>query len=663
MPVSDDEPVVVLSHAAWRDRFAGAGDVIGQPVSVDGHAFVIAGVAPPGFRGTVPGLSMDLWLPHEAYPPGSLARTWVVPFGRLADGVERKSAQSVVNVIGLRIPPDEAHTVVRRVGLETLGGLPREQGGRHAASLVAVLVATAVLVLLIACGNIAGMLLARAVARRREIAVRLAVGATRGRLIRQLLTETLALFLAGGALGVLMAFGATRAMAGVRPPVPDLGLAFDFVPDGRVLGLALVVTVATAIVFGLAPALGATRPRLVPALKDGAGSGGRQGARARSAFVVGQLALAVWLLVVAGLLVRSLRNGLAVDPGFGTAGVVVAATNLAPHGYDEARGRAFQEQLVARVAALPGVEATALAEWVLLAGARGRGQDVRAADAAPDGPAPTAWFSAVDTAYFGTLRIPLIAGRGFTAADRPGSAPVVVVNQTLAQRLWPDGGAIGRRLRAGPTAYEVIGIARDGKYTSVNERPQPVAFFPYAQTYAGRMALHVRTRGGTAETVRGIRDQVQALDPNVAVEGAGSLRQMVNATLFPQRFVAGLVALLGLLGLLLSAVGVYGVLMYSVTQRIREFGIRVALGASAGAVTRGVVAHGAKLAAGGAVLGLAGAAAVTRVLRFWLIGVGPLDPVTFVSVPCILAAVSLLAVYHPVRRALRADPLQAMRAE
>jgi predicted permease len=369
----------------------------------------------------------------------------------------------------------------------------------------------------------------------------------------------------------------------------------------------------------------------------------------------------VLLLVAAGLFLRALQSGLGVDPGFDPEGVLVATTNVEPHGYDEARGREFYRQLVERVQALPGVESVALAR-VILASGTGNANDVRALQPGQtDGQQSYAYHNWVTPAYFNTMRVPMIAGRALHDDDRAGAQDVVVINQTLARRLWPEQNPLGKRLRAFGKELEVVGVARDGKYMQMGEDPRPFLFHSFAQNYYGRMTLHVRTRG--VDVLPQIREQVRALDPNVAVERAGPLPVVVGISLLPQRLGSALVGIFGLLGLLLAALGVYGVLAFQVAQRTREIGIRLALGATVRGVRILVLRQGTRLAVTGAALGLLVSAAATRYLRAFLFGVSPLDLATFLAVPVTLLVVALLASYIPARRATRVTPLEALRAE
>ncbi|HEX7051175.1 MAG TPA: ABC transporter permease [Longimicrobiales bacterium] len=657
---TDDEPVVVLGHRFWRRRFGADPSVIGRTVYLDGRPYTVVGVGPEGFGGTAVGVAMDVWVPFRAHVDdvADMGR-WVGMFGRLAAPDRVGRATEVVDAVAKRIPPDEPQTRIERAYLAPLTGLAEQSRGDVGAFL-GLLLGTAFLVLLIAGANIAGMLLARSVTRRREVAIRAALGAGRGRLVRQHMTESVVLFLLGGLAGIILAVGATKLLS--RIPFPEsVPLVIDVAPDLRVLSFALSVALTIGLVFGLVPALRASHPVLVPALKEGGGAGGSARTRARGLFVAGQVAMAVLLLACAGLFVRGLRRAIGVDPGFRPAGVVVGTVNLDLHGYGEERGRAFYRQLLDAVRALPGVESAALARTILLTGSRSS-NDVAAAGS--DGPMVHGVAqNVVDTAYFGTMGIDLVAGRGFTGRDVAGAPRVVIINETLAARLWPGQNPLGRRIRRGSDEFEVIGVARDGKYVEPGEAPMPFAFYAFAQEYRGRMALHVRARGAPAQTIRAIRRAVGEIDADIALEDAMPLPLMLDFQLFPQRFATVLVGLFGVLGLLLAAIGVYGVMAFHVASRMREFGIRIALGARASNLVRSVLRRGIALAGIGAAVGLTIAAAVAPFLRAMLFGLSPFDPVTFAAVALILAAVAILASLIPARRALRADPMAALRVE
>jgi predicted permease len=657
----DDEPVAVLSHRFWRSHFNEDAEVLGRVIHVDGTPYTVVGVAPRRFDGTITGFTMSVWLPFRAYGQSDPSSTdqWVGMFTRMADRDAAARAAAPLTAIASQIPAENASVTIERVYLAPLTGLP-ESARAGVMGFMGMLLAAGFLVLLIAAANIAALLLSRAVVRQREIAVRLAVGAGRPRLVRQLLTESTTLFLAGGLGGIALAYAATALLARIR--LPGLPFVLEAGPDLRVLAFGLGVAAVTGLVFGLAPALRATRPDLADALRDGAASGGTARARGRSIFVATQLALATVLLITAGLFVRGLQHGLSQDPGFRTENIVVGAFDLAPRGMDEEAGRAFQAELMRRVQALPGVESAALAGNVLMTGTSST-TNVRTTAAEPV--TLSANLNTVDAQYFATMGIQLIRGRAFTAADDAAATRVVVVNEVLAERLWPGEDPIGQQLQqsaSGPV-YEVIGVTRTGRYVGLNEEPLPYLFFATAQSYSPQRVLHVHGRGDAAVLIHAIRGELSMLHPDVALEFAMPLRNMIGFTLIPQRFASVLIGLFGVLGLILAGAGVYGVMSYQVAQRRREFGIRLALGASARDLVRLVVVRGAVIAAGGALTGIVLAAAVTHLLASLLFGLSPHDPVTFAVVALTLAVVATLASWVPARRALRVNPAVSLRPD
>jgi predicted permease len=657
----DDEPSVVLSHRYWEQQFDGDPAVVGRPVHVDGKAYTIAGVAPSGFDGTVVALALGVWVPFRAHvATDSIASdSWVGMFGRVRNRVAISSAGARLSTIATRMPPELEESTVERAYLARMGGVPDLLRPRIG-GFVGMLVAAGFLVLLIGAANIAAMLLARAVARRREVALRLALGAGRGRLVRQLLTESTVLFLLGGIGGIGLAYVVTGFLSRVR--LPGVPVAIEAAPDLRVLAFALGIAGLTGLAFGLAPALQAVRLELAGALKGGGGaaSGGGAGRmRGRSIFVGAQIAFAMLLLITAGLFVRGLQRGLALDPGFRADGVTVGTINLEPHRIGEEEGRVLQEELLRRVRALPGVTAASLARVVLLTGSS-HSNDV--STVAPDSVRLTSSYNIVDTAYLGMMGIDVVAGRGFGPGDTRGAPPVVIINEVLARRLWPGRNPLGMRLRRGQE-YEVVGIARDGRYVDLGEERREFMFFSAAQHYAPVMTLHVRTRAADPRLIESIREELRTVHPDVALEFAMPLPRLIGFSLLPLRLAAGLLGAFGVLGLVLAAAGVYGVMSYQVAQRTREFGIRIALGARAADVARLVLHGGVVLSIGGAVAGTAMAVAVTRLLRGMLFGLSPLDPVTFAAVGAALAAVAVLASWVPARRALRVDPTVSLRTE
>jgi predicted permease len=659
----DGERAVVISYRYWTTRFQSDPQAIGEVLYLDSRPYTVVGVAPQGFNGTSVVLDLDLWVPALSTGAGNEGismGSWLLPFGRLRPGVDVTRASAVVNAVAVRTPPGEPQSRVHGARVEPLSAFP--SGGRPGMVRdIGMFLVAATLVLLIACANIAGMLLARSVTRAREIAVRLAIGASRGRLVRQLIIESAPIFVMGGGGGLLVTLWFARTLAAWGPELPN-GVVLDLSPDLRVYGFALVLSVTTGILIALLPALRASRTELVGALKDGAARGSAS-TRGRSIFVAGQLALSVVLLVAAGLFVRTLRQALMTDPGFDPTDVTVASIDLDRHGYSEERGRAFYATLTEKLRAVAGVESVGLARYILLSGGVER-NDIEAGDSGSgERIHSNATLSAAGPGYFRTLRLPVVAGRAFTKADVAGSAPVVAVNETLARQLWPGQSPLGKQLHTFDRDFEVVGVLRDGKYGTIDEEPYPFMLFPISQRYRGTMTLHVRSRLPAPELIARIRDEVRKLDPNVAVEDAKPLDDVIAMTLLPQRFAAWIIGVFGVMGLFLAAIGIYAVLAYHVAQHTREFGIRLALGARGSEVLLLVMRRAVIIVAAGTAVGLAAAAGLTRILAGQLYGVSPLDPLTFTAAPLTLAAFALVASYIPARRATRVDPVSALRAE
>ena len=659
------DQLAVISHHLWRTRFGGDPGVIGRTVHLDSRPLAVVGVAPKEFGGTLVGGVADVWVTLGAAGIAGASEAVnsspgpsLVLFGRLRPGVEQERASAALKVAAARVPLEEPDAKVLDVRVEPLTGVPGDMR-MPTAAFMGLLLATAGFVLLIAGTNVAGMLLARAVARRREMAIRLAVGATGRVLVRQLMAESVLLFLLGGGAGVLMTVWLTRVLAAVQPPF-STRVAFDLRADPRVLGFALALALLTGVGFGLMPALQASRTDVLTGLKDGGTREGTHRGRLRSGLVVGQLALAMLLMLVAGLFGRTLQRALSADPGFVPEGVAVARVDLEPHGYDRARGEAFQRRLLERVAAAPGVRSAALAGFPPMSG-NVRSEALRVPGKKDEF---TVSIDAVDPGYFATLRIPLRAGRVFNAADREGAPPVAVINQTLARRLWPGGSALGRTVRLGDgPPLEVVGVVANGTYERFGERPVPFLYRPTAQSYSPGVSIMARGERGAGAALEAIRRELQGMDANVAPEQAMPLESLVGISLLPQRLAAFFIGGFGVLGLLLACIGIYGVLAYQVGQRTREIGVRVALGARAGDVVRMVLRHGFKITALGAAIGVLLAAAATRLLSSLLYGVSATDPLTFTAVPVLLLAVALAASWLPARRAARVDPMMALRAE
>jgi len=679
-------PVVVLSEHLWRTHFDSDSGIIGRQISLNGLSFTVIGVASKDFIGTEAGLNRELWVPLRMQPvlnppetvraadPASsrfLSRDshWLAVFARLAPGVSREQAGTDLNNVARNVA--EAYQgrataeTLRSVQLLTMsGGLdPRDQA--EALPLVGIVMAVVALVLLIACANIAGLLLARAAVRRRETAIRQALGATRPRLVRQWLTESVLLGIGGGALGLVLALWANQLLISYLQTTPlaslDLGL------DWRVLGFTLLVSVVTGIVFGLAPAVQAARVDIVTSLKsEDAQRAGSRRSRLRTAFVTAQVTMSVVLLVCAGLFIRSLQSANTIDPGFRVDRALTVPINLGLLRYKESDGENFYRNLLARVQAQPGVESASLVRFAQLGLAYAQFQVFVEGRDLKDDEGFSTGFNVVGPNYFKTMETPLLRGRDFSDADRKGAPEVVVINQTLATALWPNEDALGKRVSvSGPKGpfLEVVGVARDGKYRSLGETPHPYIYQPLLQSYDPRMTLVVRTAGEPQSVVTPVREQIRVLDPNLPIADVKTLREQVDLSLFPSRVAAWTLGGFGVLALLLAAIGIYGVVSYSVAQRTREIGLRRALGAKESDVLKLVLGEGFFVISIGLALGLLVAFGATRLIAGFLYGVAPTDPLTFVGVPVLLGLIALGACYIPARRATKVDPLVALRYE
>jgi predicted permease len=654
----DDEEAVVLSERLWRSRYGGDPSVIGRTISIDSRGFTITGVAPAGFVGTMTGFTGDLWIPQKAYLRlTGLSDGYVVPIGRLRPGVDRPSAEERVAAAARAIPPVSSGTTVRGARLEGLQWRTDLRETLTAGMLV--MLGASVLLLLVACANIAGMILARSYDRRREIAVRLAIGAGGGRLVRQMLAESVLLALMGGSGGVLLAYAGTAALSRIDFPI-DATITFDATPDPVVLVASFGLAALTGILFGLGPALRSARIDLTTSLKEGAR--GARMSRRRTAFVVAQMALSTLLLVTSGLFVRSFERVANVPLGFDPDGVLVASLSLEPHGYGEEERTTFLAQVVERVRAVPGVEAVALARFVLLGGANAS-HGGTPSDGGPEAPSQSVAYNVVDPDYFTTNRMELVEGRLFTDADVAGGPRVAVVNETLAERMWPGRSAVGRSYRTGgSTDHQVVGVIRDGVYVFVYEEPRAFAYYPATQRGLGGV-VHVRAAGPLAPVAAELRRIVRELDANVAVSGLRTMEEIVGSNRFIVRFLALLTTLCAAIGLLLAAIGVYGLLAVQVAQRRRELGVRMALGAKALDVILLVLRRGVTAAALGCALGLALATGSGRVVGTLLYEVSPVDTLTFALVPTVLLLTAATASAVPARRATRVSPTVTLREE
>ncbi len=665
-------PVVVLSHSFWQRRFAGAPGIVGQQVKVNDRPYTVVGVMPAAFIGTALGLAADAWIPLMQQPELQAAgdrlelrgHSWMQAMARLRPGVTVEQARAELETIRAQLekehPANDGWQLAFVRATESPWGAPSEL-----APVLFVLAGVVGVLLLIACANVANLMLSKAVGRRREIAVRLSLGATRARIVRQLLAESLLLAVFGGVAGMVVAYWSAGLLMVFVPPVDvpiDLGLRVD----RTVLLFTAAVSMIAGLVFGLAPALHASSPHVSPVLREESGrtSEGGMRSRLRSSLVVAQVALCLVLLVGAGLFLQSLRRAQQLDPGFDADNLALTAYDVFPAAYDRERGAAFHARLLERVRAMPGVERAALAARVplSLSGRSSTGVDIEGYAPQKDEEVTIA-YNEVSDGYFETMRIPIVAGRSFSGRDTAGAPPVVIVNETMARRYWGGEDPVGRYMRVGKDRTQVVGVATDGKYRSFSERPTPYMYFPLSQSYRSEAMLHVRTAGPPDALFPAIRSAVRALDPDVPLYQAMTMHRSLEQAVFVQRIGATLLSIFGALALTLAAVGLYSVMSYAVSQRTHEMGIRLALGASPGELRRMVVASGMKVAGLGLAIGVAGAAAVSQLLTSLLHGVSPTDPLTFGAVLLTLGAVAFVAALGPARRASTVDPIVALRYE
>jgi predicted permease len=672
-------PVAVVSYGLWRRKFGADPKLVGRTITLNTHRFTVIGVAPAEFRGLRRGLAPDVYVPIQMIAqawPGREARhlqnrgfSWLNLMGRLKPGVSRAQAEASMSALSSRI--EKAHPNFTWPMIALADGSQGETGiisdWRTPLRLLLAMVA---LVLLIACVNIANLLLARAQTRSREMAVRLAVGASRARLIRQLLAESLLLSLAGGLLGLLMAVWISGLLAKYSPPTgssaPPL-LAAGL--DGRALAFTLALSLLTSLLFGLAPAWQASRPNLTLALKEETGGRGGWRFRRGGALVVGQIALSMILLISAGLCVRSLQKLQQIDTGFEAAQVLVMDIDLSLSGYTEEQGGRFYASLLERMAALPGVESASVGRIVPLGGNGMRLSVDIEGYTPPDGKPLNLDMNLVGPQYCATLKLPLLAGRDFTSADNRGAQRVVIINQAAAHAYWPNQNPLGKYLSMSapgesvPQLFEIIGIVGDSRYRSLTESFRPGILLPSWQNYRPDLSLFLRSASDPTTLVETARRELSALDPQLPITQIRTLAEQRRDSLYSQRATALLLVSFGGLALLLVALGMYGVMAYAVTQRAREMGIRLALGAQPGNVRALILRQGAWLIVAGLAMGGGCAWATTRGLKSFLYEVSATDPVTFVVVTALLCAVALLACWIPARRATKVDPLIALRQE
>jgi predicted permease len=668
--VRDDDQAAVISNRFWRQEYGGDPGILSRSASLNGRLFHIIGVAPAGFEGLNTLTATDVWVPMALYPVLYSSPAYVNQrrfllcsvVGRLKPGVSMPQAQTALQTLTQDLerqyPQDNQG---RRVLLTTATDAaipPSNRGDIEKAAKVLAVVSGVVLI--IACGNLASLLLVRASGRSKEIAIRLAMGASRWRLIRQLLTESAMLAIAGGVCGLAIAIFARDLLWSMRPPM----FSHAAVPmglDGTVLAYNFAISLLTGLAFGLAPALRATRPDLATDLKERSGQAAHTGQwNPRSLLVMAQVAFSVIALVGAGLFVRSLRNALRSDPGFDSGHLGFVVFNLAERGLDAAQGRDFQRRVLERAQKMPGVAAAALSnDWPFHV-SLSRTMSIPGRDT----PGQIILTEIVWPGFFEGVGIPLLRGRDFNQQDGQASPRVAILNQDAANLYWQGEDPVGKRVRFfGENAdAEVIGVARTANYQAIGEKPRPFVYLSMQQYYFPMSVLSVRTAGDPDAVLAAVRREVQAIDRGLLLQGE-TVNTTIRGSLWAQRLSAGLLAVFGILALVLASIGIYGVVSYLVANRTREFGIRMALGATAADVQLLLLREGVRLVAIGVVVGLIVALVGSQLVESMLFLVSSRDAVTFIFVPSILTLVAILACWFPAQRATRVDPMVALRDE
>ena len=676
---SDDDqtpgghPIAVMSYKCWQQRFGRDQSIIGKDVIVNGRSYMVIGVAPQGFYGTEVISAPDLFFPIAMQQQLDLGVNWlenrsadtIFVQGRLNHGVATAQAQTQLNAIASQLErefPDANEG--KRVALSPPGLIGLALRG-PVLGFAGLLMAVVGLVLLLACTNLANLLLARATERRREIAVRLALGASRFRLVRQLLTESLLLALAGGALGLLPAFWLVGLAATIKMP-PNIPAAIEIFIDYRVFIFTFLLSLATGVLFGLLPALQATKTDLVPSLKDEVSFGGHRRSWLKSSLIVAQISLSLVLLVGGGLMMRALQQAQTINVGFDPHHAVEVEFDLRLQGYESGQGKEFQKRVLERVRALPGVQSAGIADAIPVDLHFPRTQVfVEGQQLERVAKVPTAMINRVSPGYFAAMGTRLLQGRDFTEQDDENAPRAAIINETFARRLFPGEDPLGKRFSLGrPDAAKslIIGVVQDGKYAGLNEDPKPFVGRPLWQSDGGATSLIVRAEGDEQRLKALVSREVQQLDPHLPMS-ANTLVEKMSLPLLPARIAASVLGGFGLLALALAAIGIYGVISYAVSTRTHEIGIRMALGAQKTDVLSLVVGQGMRLTLIGVAIGLSAALALTRLMKALLFGVSATDPATFVIASLLLAGVALLACYLPARRAAKVDPMVALRHE
>jgi len=683
LPDEDTKPggnnVAVLSYNLWVNKFGSDLNIIGKVITLNATPYTIVGIGPPGFKGLFTfGNAEEIWIPVSMYPQvlaGFFKEFFndrrfltTTVFGRLKDGISIGAAEASLKTIASQLekayPKDNAS---RSVALTPLADAAVGVNNHDQFVLIGGLMMGIVgLVLLIACVNVANLLLAQAARREKELTLRAALGASGRRVFRQLLTESLVLAILAGGIGIAIAYGGRALLWSFRPPFirdGDVDISFD----SHVLFFTLGVSLVTAVLIGLAPAIKLARPNLIEVLKVGGRGGSVSWARNRfrSLLVVTEIALALVALVGAGLFVRSMQNAQRVDPGFESKNLFVFGFDLGALHYEEGRGQQFFRSAIERAEGSPGVASATIASNFPLGGGLARTVFPEGQDEASGYRGTLTQLDDIAPNYFKTLRIPLVSGREFTDSDRKDTTLVAVINEAMAKHFWPGQNAVGKRFHffGEKDLREVVGVVRDTVVNNIGEEPQPLAYLPVAQDFSPLATMQVRTNGRPEGVIPMVRSNVQSLDNNLALTNWNTVKELLDQGLWAPRMGAALLSVFGGIALILAVVGVYGVLSYSVTQQTPEIGIRMAMGASTNNVLRLVVKQGMRLAIVGLITGLVIAFAAMRLMSSLLFGISAHDPLIFGGVALILATAAVLACYIPARRAARVDPLVALRYE
>ena len=667
-------PVVVISYDLWKARFGGDRGIIDKTLQINKRPYTVIGIAPPLFQGTQTGVKADVWIPAmqiQQFVSGNTnfltdrSAGWLMAVGRMKVGVTREQAQADLSNLYAQICKEYPETH-RGSTTATFYPMWRAPWGAnfYLRTILLLLMAISGVVLLLACANVANLLLVRSVSRRREMAIRLSIGATRWRLVRQLLAESLILSLCGGGIAMLVTLWTSNTFGDFIPP-SNIPIYMNYHADSTVLYATLAISLLTGVIFGILPALRSSSLEPVTVLKEesGSASGGRKKARLSSMLVAAQIALSLLLLVCAGLFIRSFRVAEKFNPGFNPQGVLLASYDLGAIGYTPDARVEFDRQLLTKLRAIPGVQSAALASWIPLSMEISRtavdaegyvprpheSMDIDVADVSPD--------------YLRTMQIPLISGREFSSSDAKEKELVAMVDQKFAGRYWPNESALGKNVRVDGKWYKVVGVTANFRLHSLSEAPKPFVYLPLFQNLSPVTSIHLRVAGNPLAYVSAAENAVHSLDADLPLSDVNTLQSRIELSSTTQRIGGVFVGAFGVLALILAAVGVYGVLAYTTRQRTHELGIRMALGAEPRGIFALVLRQGAVLAASGIAVGLALSFVLTRALANVLFGVSPADPLTYAAVALVLVAVALVACYLPARRAAKVDPMVALRYE